>query len=506
MKNFPEVVSQWPQAANNYAALEKSVLYKDLEVGGFAIKVQCNPARIVSSLANIDPGYIARRPCFLCKSNMPEHQKGVPFYSHTGGHSYEIVPNPFPIFKTHLTIPAVEHTRQEIGGRFEDMLDLAQALPDFVVFYNGPASGASAPDHMHFQAGEKGFIPIEHGFESIERDYFHVGKSGKMSMMRTYIPGTIVLESPDAASCARLFYRLLDSLPIREGQYEPMLNIFCWTLADGSIICVIFNRCKHRPDCYYEPDGPDQYKMTPGCVDLSGVLIIPRREDFDRIDGEVAAQILSQVCDNSAPEDYETFLENMRDAYKRKSKVVRVLLSDADYVKIRFLSGYQCGQCDEAAAQTLTTEESFWAGAGKVLWRAHRYDALRFMPGLGSRNGRYEITVADRRLVYSGSVDFVMEDGRMLVIANVEIEKYIAYELDTMDLSAFSRKELNQKVIARRGEVLSYIDKGVRKSYDVALSPNFKGVKPLVSVAARNAVTETFGEVIDDHGHIRIEY
>ena len=150
-----EQLASWETARNNYAALS-GVRVKELNVNGIPYKVQFNPARIVSSGAKVDAKSIQARKCFLCPANLPTVQKGISF----GGH-YHILVNPFPIFPRHLTVPELAHTPQRIATRFTDMLELAEALTDYTIFYNGPKCGASAPDHAHFQAGNKGFMPIE---------------------------------------------------------------------------------------------------------------------------------------------------------------------------------------------------------------------------------------------------------------------------------------------------------------------------------------------------------
>ena len=144
-KLFSDQLSSWELAKNNYTALSQ-VKVKELDVNGTHYKVQFNPARIVSSAAKVDTKSIQERKCFLCPANLPAVQRGLPFKE-----NYQILVNPFPIFPKHLTVPALEHVDQRIKNRFGDMLDLATYAQDYVVFYNGPKCGASAPDHVHFQ-------------------------------------------------------------------------------------------------------------------------------------------------------------------------------------------------------------------------------------------------------------------------------------------------------------------------------------------------------------------
>lgn len=145
--------AEWPLAARNFDALD-GVEVRSIAMPGMDIKVQFNPARIVSSGAKVDARSLAERPCFLCGKNRPAEQRGIDW------RGYTVLVNPFPIFPRHLTIPAVGHTPQRIQGRVADMLALAAELPGYTVFYNGPRCGASAPDHMHFQAGNSDFLPI----------------------------------------------------------------------------------------------------------------------------------------------------------------------------------------------------------------------------------------------------------------------------------------------------------------------------------------------------------
>ena len=174
---FNRQLAVWQQASDNFAALA-NVGVKEITVGGFPVKVQFNPARIVSSAAKVDPKTIKERKCFLCGANRPEIQEGLPFFGKKA--EYSVLINPFPIFPKHLTVPDVNHVNQTIEGeweRFEDMLSLAETLDDFLFFYNGPKCGASAPDHMHFQGGNKGFLPVEYNYNALEKTLL-VNKEG----------------------------------------------------------------------------------------------------------------------------------------------------------------------------------------------------------------------------------------------------------------------------------------------------------------------------------------
>jgi ATP adenylyltransferase/5',5'''-P-1,P-4-tetraphosphate phosphorylase II len=229
--------------------------------------VQFNPARIASSAAKVDPQSIRERKCFLCSDNRPPEQKGVPFKE-----QYTILINPYPIFPRHLTIPALAHTPQRIASRFDDMLDLAQQLDDYAVFYNGPKSGASAPDHFHFQAGNKGFLPIEN-----DRNWGNA----------------IRIESENKQEMLNRFRQIYDNLPLQPDDDEPMLNLLTW-FENGKWATYFFPRKKHRPACYFA-EGGDNLLISPASVDLGGVFITPLEKDFEKITAEDIAGILNEV-------------------------------------------------------------------------------------------------------------------------------------------------------------------------------------------------------------------
>jgi len=263
---FNEQLIEWELAKNNYKALEQ-VKVKTLDVEGHPYQVQFNPARITSSAAKVDPKSIQERKCFLCKQNLPAVQRGIPFKE-----DYIVLVNPFPIFPRHLTIPVTEHIPQLIAPHFEDMLDLAQELDDYVIFYNGPKCGASAPDHFHFQAGNKGFLPIEK-----DKNWGN----------------TIRIESEDKQEMLQCFQQIYDSLPLMSDDPEPMLNILTW-YENGKWTTCLFPRKKHRPSCFFA-EGDANLLISPASVDLGGVFITPLEKDFEKITAEDVAGILGEI-------------------------------------------------------------------------------------------------------------------------------------------------------------------------------------------------------------------
>lgn len=287
-KLLADQLATWETARANYAALA-GVRVKELDIDGTPYKVQFNPARIVSSAARVDAKSISERKCFLCPGNLPPEQKGIPF----GGH-YRILVNPFPIFPRHLTIPDTEHVPQRIASRFPDMLDLARLLTDYTVFYNGPHCGASAPDHAHFQAGNKGFLPIEKTWRTQVAGKVTGYGQAILWLLDDAPRTTLVIESAEKENAEKLFSLLYRSLPVKPGEEEPMMNVLARYEA-GRWTVFVFPRRKHRPDCY-NAEGEANLLISPASVDLGGVFITPVEKDFRKITAEDVKRILGEVC------------------------------------------------------------------------------------------------------------------------------------------------------------------------------------------------------------------
>ena len=301
---FEEQFASWEQAGNNYKALD-GVLAKEIQVDGFPFKVQFNPARIVSSAAKVDAKSIQERKCFLCKENRPAVQKGIDFL-YKGKDHYTVLINPFPIFSRHLTIPMECHQDQLINGRFDAMLELARQLPDYTIFYNGPKCGASAPDHFHFQAGIKGFMPIESA--PLKMKVFYHSPKTTLSRLTSVMNGVIVLESSSVEDAAQVFDKIYSSLKVKEGESEPMMNILCW-YDNGSWAVIIYLRSKHRPECFFQ-EGEKNILISPASVDLGGVFITPLEKDFTKITAGDISSILSEILISN--EEFEDTIEKIK--------------------------------------------------------------------------------------------------------------------------------------------------------------------------------------------------
>lgn len=281
-------VQEWDLAKANYENLE-GVETKEIKVRDSTFLIQFNPKRILSSAAKVDSKSISERKCFLCKENLPVQQTGCDFVGR-----YTVLVNPYPIFPKHLTIPGYIHEPQKILGKVIDMLELARNLDDYVVFYNGPKCGASAPDHFHFQAGNKGFLPLETGFDRLEKKVLLEEEGIAVSLLAEYPCSALVMESSHIQLIDAYFHKIHDLLEIREDEYEPMMNIVAWYAEERFKLC-IFPRAKHRPSCYFA-EGEKNILISPASVDMGGVFITPRQADFEYITATDIGNIIKEVC------------------------------------------------------------------------------------------------------------------------------------------------------------------------------------------------------------------
>ncbi|MCR4418246.1 MAG: DUF4922 domain-containing protein [Ignavibacteria bacterium] len=274
--------------------------YKKFQFDWFQIKVQFNPTRFVSSSAKVDDESIKKRKCFLCLENLPEEQKGILFESKLKPEDRLIfLCNPAPIFNEHFTISNVKHTPQEILNNFSMMLELAHLCNnEYTVFYNGPKCGASAPDHFHFQAcpaeelpTEKDFLKHPEKFQTlIDRD----GITTKFISQREYLRNVLVFSSRNRPELINQFQKFYKALQEVNGiTTEPMMNLFALMRGEDYHI-VLFPREKHRPDFYFA-EGDANMLISPGLVDMCGMLITPLQKDFERINDEIIRQVYSEV-------------------------------------------------------------------------------------------------------------------------------------------------------------------------------------------------------------------
>jgi len=285
---FNYELTNWQLARTNYEGL-KTVQTKVFSFGNFDVKVQFNPARIVSSGAKVDAKTIAERKCFLCTENRPAEQTSVEFGD------YEILVNPFPIFPEHFTIAHKKHQPQQILPYFTDMLDLAQAMDDYLVFYNGPQCGASAPDHLHFQAGTKDFLPLVNDYKRLKNIYADLlvtTESHQLFQMKNYMRTVFCIESNDKESAKDAFQKLYHHFQDERG-VEPLMNIVC-LFEDNRWYVFVLPRKAFRP-WQYTAEGDKQLLVSPATVEMCGIFITPIEAHFRKISKEDIESVFEQV-------------------------------------------------------------------------------------------------------------------------------------------------------------------------------------------------------------------
>ncbi len=291
----------WLQLCAGYESL-KQIKTKTFQFDGFGMKVQFNPGRYISTSAKVDEKSINERKCFLCPDNLPEGQKGILYEN-----EYLILGNPFPIFPEHFTIPHINHIPQQIKNNFPFMLKLSKDLSNhYAVLYNGPKCGASAPDHFHFQAGTKNYMPVDDDFHQLKNEYGELlFESDELTVFAIddSLRRIISFESDSIEKLTTSFNNFYEIyLSISSESEEPLMNIISFFDEDFGWKIIIFLRDKHRSSHFYT-EGENKITLSPASVDLGGVCITPLENDFKKMTKEKLTEILSEVSLNKSAFD-----------------------------------------------------------------------------------------------------------------------------------------------------------------------------------------------------------
>lgn len=282
-----EQLKAWPLAAENYAALGKTERRR-FKIGALEGAFQCNPKRIGSTGAKVDKAAIAARPCFLCSANRPKEQYALPFTG-SGGQEWEILVNPYPILPFHFTVAAKEHKPQESVPL--DMIEMAERLPRCAVFFNGARAGASAPDHEHCQIVLSSELPLLRYLEEKGDDKSAIEALPYRVEYYKVTPDLAGMEMLRAFSEAHGYDREA------EGRAdEGLVNVFAWMGRDGMLRLAVVPRSAHRPSCYNAEREEDRLMVSPGAIDMAGLVILPRKEDFDKISETDLAKIWEETA------------------------------------------------------------------------------------------------------------------------------------------------------------------------------------------------------------------
>lgn len=285
-------LSCWSLATQNYQALAHCEVRTFQMEEGCTIKVQFNPARIISSNAKVDNRSLATRRCFLCLDHLPSEQLRINWKDR-----YLLLTNPFPIFREHFTLPSCQHEPQSIASKINDLLELTQQLKQFTLFYNGPKCGASAPDHAHFQAATRHVMPLDNESDQIHQHRTSIIEmsDGTLQSFTHYLRNGFIIKARTRKTASELFRQIYDALEIHPDEYEPRMNLFSSYSDEEGWTLQIIPRRQHRP-WQYAATGEEQLISSPGAADVGGLFITARPEDFQKINAALLRDIFQQVC------------------------------------------------------------------------------------------------------------------------------------------------------------------------------------------------------------------
>ena len=532
-KFVKDQLSVWPLAAENYRSLKKAGS-KVLSIGGLPVTVQLNPCRRISSEASLDKESINRRPCFLCPENRPAEQTNMEFEGRKG-RRYRVTLNPYPIFPSHLVISSFEHTPQSIWHRYQDLLDFVRENNEYLGFYNGPESGASAPDHMHFQACPQGLTPLQNRVDELlaagddkTLDYLTNVKEARLFHLNEYARGVFVLCGATAKSTAKLFYRLLDCAPVPDGSSEPKMNIIAWCHEGEYRTAVIF-RERHRPH-NYSSSGADHLAMSPGCADLAGVYVTTREEDFDKLDAGLLSQVVREVA---ASEETE---KEIIWRLTRSQRRLEVGIMSGSEIEFEIIS-------DGAGRQKVEYSQ------GRISYNGALYDELVFEAQTEATMFAepsfilYGVTIGvdfhwERKVTqkFAGTLKFIVDGGKVTAVNIVGVEDYLLSVISSeMKASAgleflkahavisrswvMAQVEHRQSHVSRTpepscpvsepvegaGEYIKWFDHDDHTLFDVCADDHcqrYQGLTMAVGDTVRKAVDQTWGLVLTSEGKI----
>lgn len=471
---FNRQLEVWTDARHRFRDL------KHVETRQFSdqLKLQWNPARIVSTGAKIDKKTLGERPCFLCDKNRPKEQMSKQI-----DEKFHLLVNPFPILPVHFTIPARKHQPQLIYKNYGEMHRFISLHSDLMVFYNGPKCGASAPDHLHFQAGTNGILPLQTNWQRLSRnltDIISLNDEEKISVVRDFIVPAFVIISKSAESDEALFRRLYKAMPQRGDETEPMMNIISWRKGE-EFISVIIPREKHRPEAYFA-EGDAQFVVSPGALDMSGLIITPREEDFRKLTEEKALSLLQEcgvseekmnaiIAKLKASKDAENAAEASSTLYnKGKQPDVTVGIVSAQKIHFSLNKPYL------AKGEKVLGEQVVEFSEGGVLWNGNQYSQLTFHPQSADASfSLSDVTIGvnfhwERKetQTFLGTLRFVVESDKIVAINELPVEKYLESVISS-EMSATSSLELLKAhaVISR-----SWLLAQMKKRREVAESGN----------------------------------
>lgn len=471
-KFIGDQLSVWPLAASNFRAL-KTARTRHLTVGGVDVVAQFNPGRIASTTAEELPSSVidASQPapsCFLCTQYRPKEQFHIKFDGRKG-RRYNVQINPYPILPGHLVIARDEHVPQSIWHYFVDMMDFARKYPGYLVFYNGPHSGASLPQHMHFQAVPVGSLPLQNAVDEFLDSgpaALASGQDARVYHFPQFCRGLYALRADTPKSLAKLFYRLVDCASIREVENEPRLNLYVYCYGNEFRCFTVF-RSEVRSHHYYS-EGEEHLTMTPGAADMAGTFVCPLEQDFEKLDSRLLEEMLDEVCISSGEEKMISW------RLTRHQWKVDVPVLDADRIRFEMIS-------DGAGPQEVSMRD------GKIDYGGVLYDELYFDSVTRSTvfaPASFVIYQGDTAMRYAGTLRFSVLNGTIRASNHLGVENYLLSKMSE-DLSTdMPLEEVEKAVIQRRASLAANPE-----------PPAYKGLNIEILTNVRQAVDLTWGQI-----------
>lgn len=499
-KFIKDQLSVWQLASSNFRAL-KTAPSREVDVFGLKCRIQYNPRRVISSTADTSPAAIASRKCFLCADNRPKEQFHLGFEGRKG-RNYHIQINPYPIFRGHLVIVRDEHIPQEIWHHFPDMLDFAARYKDYLVFYNGPSSGASAPDHLHFQAIPKHNLPLE---DVVDEFLDHPGeplatvKDASLYKFDGYARGVFALKATTSKSLAKLFYRLLDCTDRGKGEEEPMFNLYAY-VKNGEYRTIVVMRSAKRSHHFYS-EGTDHLTISPGAADIAGLFVAPFREDYDKADTALLEELLSEVC---ISEDEQNMIVWRLTRHQEK---ISVGLLSAKEIRFEIIS-------DGAGPQTVKWHD------GRISYNGMLYDELYFdsmtLSTLFAEASfiLYDVVIGidfhwqqKRTFKYAGGLKFIVEGDRITAVNCIGMEDYLMSVISSEMKSSASIELLKAHAVISRSWLKARLKdhKAGHEHFDVCADDHcqrYQGLTMAVGDDVCRAIDRTWGQVLEYGGDI----
>ena len=495
-KFIKDQLSVWPLAARNFRSL-KGARQREFVIGGLPVIVAHNPCRIASSTAQTDPQTLAERPCFLCVEHRPKEQFHLK-YEGKKDRLYNIQINPYPIFRDHLVVVRDTHLPQTIWHHFPDMLLFTKMYQDYAVYYNGPNSGASAPDHLHFQACHTDVLPLQKAadaFLDTASGELEAVQDAKLYKFDGFTRGVYALKSTTQKSMAKLFYRLLECSPRLEGESEPRFNLVSW-YKGGEFRTVVVLRSNLRSHHYYA-EGPEHLTMSPGAADMAGYFVAPKEEDLDKLTAEMLEQMVDEV--SISPEDDARVVWRLT----RTQPKIDVGVMAAKEIVFEIIS-------DGAGPQRVS-----WCD-GRINYNGALYDELTFEAVTRSTLFSeptfilHDFVIGidfhwERKLVrkFAGRLRFVVEGDKIRAINRIGVEDYLLSVISSEMHSDAPLEFLKAHAIISRSWLMSNL--GSHDGFDVCADDHcqrYQGIGPDIGQNARDAVDLTWGKVLKYDGKI----